>query len=125
MGSISTTASGPKAGGVTIGSTYIVWQEKLLRSDQCLMAVRYFTARLHKAANPEKQERQKIYLEALTTLSDLHIHYGYYVQKDMTCRKCSATWKTYEEKMTDVNIAVELLGDAHDDVFDTAIIYLW
>lgn len=29
---------------------------------------------------------------------------------------------SYEEKMTDVNIAVELLGDAQDDAFDTAII---
>ena len=96
--------------------------QKLLRSDQCLMTVRYFTARLHKAANPEKQERQKTYLNALTTLSDLHIHYGYYVQKDMTCRECNAIWKTYEEKMTDVNIAVELLGDAQNDAFDTAII---
>ena len=27
-----------------------------------------------------------------------------------------------EEKMTDVNIAVELLGDAQDDHFDTAVI---
>ena len=96
--------------------------EKLLHSHQCLMGVRYFTARLHKAANPKKQERQKIYLDALTTLSDLHIHYGYYLQKDRTCSQCGVTWKTYEEKMTDVNIAVELLGDAHDDVFDTAII---
>lgn len=96
--------------------------EKLLRPEQCLAAVRYFTARLYKGVDPEKQERQKIYLEALTTLSDLHIHYGYYLQKDRTCSQCGATWKTYEEKMTDVNIAVELLGDAHDDVFDTAII---
>ena len=44
------------------------------------------------------------------------------IQKDMTCRKCSATWKTYEEKMTDVNVAVELLGDAQDNRFDTAFI---
>ena len=28
------------------------------------------------------------------------------IQKDMTFRKCSATWKTYEEKMTDVNIVL-------------------
>ena len=27
-----------------------------------------------------------------------------------------------DEKMTVVNIAVELFGDAHDDLFDTAII---
>ena len=30
--------------------------------------------------------------------------------------------KTYEEKMADVNIAVEMLSDAYDDKFDTAIV---
>ena len=97
--------------------------EKLLRPDQCLAAVRYFTAKiLHQTDDPQKKRRQNTYLEALATLPDLHIHYGYYLQKDRTCSQCGATWQTYEEKMTDVNIAVELLGDAHDDVFDTAII---
>ena len=38
------------------------------------------------------------------------------------CSTCGTTWQTYEEKMTDVNIAVELLSDAYDDAFDTAIV---
>ena len=29
---------------------------------------------------------------------------------------------TYEEKMTDVNIAVSLLADAQDDIYDTAMV---
>ena len=40
----------------------------------------------------------------------------------ISCRNCGVIWETYEEKMTDVNIAVELLGDAQDDAFDTAIV---
>ena len=38
------------------------------------------------------------------------------------CKQCGATWPDYEEKMTDVNIAVQLLADAFEDRFDTAII---
>ena len=40
----------------------------------------------------------------------------------MTCRLCRATFRQPEEKMTDVNIAVQLLADAYEDRFDTALI---
>ena len=50
------------------------------------------------------------------------IHYGYYLARDRRCSQCGASWQTYEEKMTDVNIAAELLGDAQDDTFDTAVL---
>ena len=97
--------------------------ENLLRSGQSLVAVHYFTARVHPDPNdPGKSIRQDTFLDALTTLPDVHIHYGYYLPKKGSCAKCGATWRTYEEKMTDVNIAVELLGDAQDNTFDTAIV---
>ena len=35
---------------------------------------------------------------------------------------CGGQWMKAEEKMTDVNIAVEMLQDAHLDAFDDAII---
>ncbi len=95
----------------------------LLRPCQSLVAVRYFTARVSSQADdPDKPVRQNAYLEALVTLPDLHIHYGHHLPKSITCLNCGTTRTTYEEKMTDVNIAVELLGDAQDDAFDTAII---
>ena len=97
--------------------------ERLLLGNQTLARVRYFTARVRSTiSNPGKRERQNTYLEALETLPDLEIHYGRFISKEAHCRTCGATWTTYEEKMTDVNIAVELLGDAQDDAFDTAII---
>ena len=73
-------------------------------------------------ADPDKPSRQQAYLDALETLPDLRVHYGYFLQKRRSCAVCGAQWTTYEEKMTDVNIAVELLGDAQDDAFDTALI---
>ena len=95
--------------------------ENLLRPGQRLAGVRYFTARM---AGKERgrQRRQAVFLEALETLADVEIHYGHYLSKPRECRSCGARWMVYEEKMTDVNIAVRLLGDAQDDVFDTAIL---
>ena len=97
--------------------------ENLLRPGQTLAAVRYFSARVQQEpADPDKPSRQQAYLDALETLPDLRVHYGYFLPKRRSCAACGAQWTTYEEKMTDVNIAVELLGDAQDDAFDTAII---
>ncbi len=97
--------------------------QKLLRADQHLVAVRYFTAVVYpEPFDADKPRRQNTYLEALATLPDLHIHYGYHLAKRRRCSSCGAIEHTYEEKMTDVNIAVELLGDAQDDLFDTALV---
>ena len=97
--------------------------ENLLKPSQNLAIVRYFTSRISTdSASPDKDKRQAIYLEALQTLPDFQIHYGHYLPKRRKCATCGATWETHEEKMTDVNIAVQLLGDAQDDRFDTAII---
>ena len=97
--------------------------KKLLTPQQSLTAVRYFTARISSEPDDrDKPVRQNVYLEALATLPDLQVHYGYHVARKQRCPRCGATRQTYEEKMTDVNIAVELLGDAQDDVFDTAIV---
>ena len=97
--------------------------QNLLRAKQRLVMVRYFTAGvLPEPGDPDKPTRQNAYLEALATLPDLRVHYGYHVPKQQHCSSCGAIWQTYEEKMTDVNIAVELLGDAQDNAFDTAII---
>ena len=97
--------------------------ERLLRPGQTLASVKYFTARvIPDADSVDKARRQNIYLEVLETLPDLAIHYGYYSSKTRRCADCGATWQSYEEKMTDVNIAVELLSDAYEDAFDTAIV---
>ena len=97
--------------------------EKLLSPVQRLVGVRYFTASVFpEPGDPDKPKRQRTYTEALETLPDLYIHRGYFLPKVRVCNRCGASWQTYEEKMTDVNIAVELLGDAQDDAFDTAII---
>jgi hypothetical protein len=40
----------------------------------------------------------------------------------MTCRHCGNVWTSYEEKETDVNIAVGLVADAAASASDIALI---
>ena len=104
----------------------------LLRPGQDLVFTKYFTARISggMAADPPnkrramdaKRKRQSDFIEALGTLQDFQTYEGHYLAKPVTCRRCGSTWRTHEEKMTDVQIATELLVDAFDDMFDTALI---
>ena len=97
--------------------------ENLLRPNQDLVEVHYFTTKVFREPNnPGKFTRQRTFLHATELLQGVSIHYGYHLSKKMSCSVCGSTWQTYEEKMTDVNIATKLLGDAQDDVFDTAIV---
>ena len=95
----------------------------LLKPGQQLAGVRYFSARISASpGDPQKHLRQQTYLEAVETLPGVETIYGHYLSKPKTCLRCGASWQQNEEKMTDVNIAVRLLGDAMDDAFDTAMI---
>ena len=94
--------------------------QHLLRPGQRLDATKYFTAKVKYP--PGKQRRQNIFLEALGTLPDFHIYYGHFLADKIVCRKCGHTYTTHHEKMTDVNIAMELLTDAFQDSFDVALL---
>ena len=94
--------------------------ENLLGQNQQLLLTKYFTTRV---SEPEdKRLRQQKFLEALGTLPKVKFFYGKYVPDDITCRQCGHTYTTHHEKMTDVNIAVEMMTDAAKDTFDTAVL---
>lgn len=95
---------------------------RLLKRDQQLIATHYFTARIrNNGRNSAGAHRQTTYLEALAERG-IHTQEGQYLQKTRTCHRCGNTWPDYEEKMTDVNVAVQLLTDAFDDHFDSALV---
>ncbi|MDE0079140.1 MAG: NYN domain-containing protein [Chloroflexota bacterium] len=96
---------------------------RLLKSHQELEGIHYFTSRIqHHRNNKASMDRQAIYLHALNTLDSVSLHFGHYLQKPRHCLNCGATWMSHEEKMTDVNIATQLLADAYEDRFDTALL---
>lgn len=94
--------------------------QTLLKSNQRLVCSKYFTSRVSRPA--DKAHRQTTYIEALETIADCPIFFGHLLTNPRTCRSCGNVEQVPTEKMTDVNIAVELLTDAFQNRFDTAII---
>ena len=95
----------------------------LLKPGQRLMSTKYFTSRVSGTPqDPGKVKRQAIYLDALSAQPGIDIFYGQYLGKTSTCRNCGSSWRTYEEKMTDVNIAVQVMADFFLDKCDIGTI---
>lgn len=93
----------------------------LLLSGQTLTRVNYFTAAVRD--RPDSLRRQQKFWNALDVQCPLvHVHAGRFQKKRLNCRACGATWTSYEEKETDVGIAVALVEDASQHAFDTALI---
>lgn len=94
--------------------------KNLLKAGQELVITKYFTSRI--SSPPDKAKRQGTFIEALETLDNFNIYYGKYQANAKTCYKCGNIEAVPNEKMTDVNIAVEMLADAFQDSFDEAIL---
>jgi uncharacterized LabA/DUF88 family protein len=94
--------------------------QNLLKLNQRLVLTKYFTARI--ISPQDKQRRQSTYIEALETLSDFQIVPGKYQLNPRQCPICGFQDKVPNEKMTDVNIAVEILKDAYQNNFDVALL---
>lgn len=101
----------------------VALSKSLLKTEQVLEATKYFTSRISPTPqDPQQVNRQNAYLEALDEHCSVKAILGHYLPKSITCRHCSASWQTFEEKRTDVNIAIEMLADAQSNRFDTAIL---
>ena len=105
----------------------------LLRADQELIAVKYFSALVGSfAGDQSRSDRQRFYLEALQTNPKVEVKLGYFsthrvkmpAADDFEKGKISLVEviKT-EEKGTDVNLAVQMAVDAKDNKFDCAMLF--
>ena len=92
----------------------------ILETGSELADVKYFTARV--SFPEEKRKRQSAYLEALEIASSPTIIFGKYRPEAYFCQYCYQEGQIPKEKMTDVNIAVEMMTDAFQDRFDTALL---
>ena len=95
--------------------------QSVLREDQRLVEVKYFTAPVR--GDAAALQRQQAYWNALRAhCRKTDIHLGRFQKKTIKCRRCDKWFKTYEEKETDVSIAVALVEDAVRRRYDTALI---
>lgn len=85
-----------------------------------LVSTKYFTSRI--SGPPDKIRRQNLFLEANQATSNPQVILGQYFKAEFKCPSCAVVSRMPTEKMTDVNIATEMLGDAFQDLFDTALL---
>ena len=116
--------------------------QRVLGARNQITKVRYFTARVSGRLDPDAPLRQQLYLDALSSVRDIHIHYGSFLEKpkyaglvkpvlergkqnnDLIFRPwpdVAYVWKT-EEKGSDVNIATYLLLDAFQNSYEVAAV---
>jgi len=100
----------------------------ILQPPQTLEKIRYFTARVSaRAGDPDAPRRQQLYLNALSTLPCVEIHYGSFLSKKKW-RPLASDPTTFveildsEEKGSDVNLAVHIVNDAWANRFDVALV---
>lgn len=93
--------------------------ESILRDDESLVKVKYFSA--YATWMPDRFLRHKAYVAALRQ-EGIEFIQGQFKKKFPKCRTCGAKYQTYEEKETDVNIAIHLVRDTVLDEFDRAIV---
>lgn len=108
----------------------------LLRDDHELVSVKYFTSPVKTYPHDTSAlDRQKIYIQALTTLPNVEVIQGFY-RKDAVlmpvheeeCKTCPIAKNGFvkvvklEEKRTDVNIASSMLLDAFNNNADAFVL---
>jgi hypothetical protein len=90
--------------------------------------LKYFTARVKKTPrNPDAPGREEIYLRALRTFPEIEIIEGkfYSTKAHLPLESSPETYVTvrkYEEKGSDVNLAVHLLHDGWKDLYEAGFV---
>ncbi|MDO8544407.1 MAG: NYN domain-containing protein [Opitutaceae bacterium] len=82
---------------------------------EALIAVFFFTAL--PPWNEQKRARHQRLLEIYEDLGVIVVR-GMFKHTTATCRLCGQTYSTYDEKLTDINICLELLRMGSDDLAD-------
>ena len=82
---------------------------------QALEHVVYFSA--YATHRPGSMVRHRAYVSALEA-TGVECVMGRFKRNHVRCRSCRNQWDRYEEKETDVHIAVRIVDDAYSDSFD-------
>lgn len=97
---------------------------QFLEDDEVLGTVNYFTAR---PKNTGKVARQNILMGCNKAVNGdkIKFHYGKYQDKSIKCRAtdgCGREFMHWEEKQTDVNLAIKIVEDCHNNACDKIVL---
>ena len=93
----------------------------VLKSKETLVKVIYFSALV--SWDPNKEARHKLYIRALET-QGVEVVLGKFKRVTKTCRAdCKKQYQTFEEKETDINIAVRMMLEASKNTVDKILLF--
>jgi uncharacterized LabA/DUF88 family protein len=104
---------------------------RVLQRHHRVVSIKYFTAKVQgRPGDPNAPFRQSIYLQALSAhVPTLQITYGHFLQSTPTMMLAQPIGSTRfakvlktEEKGSDVNLALHVLNDAWQKLYDCAVI---
>jgi uncharacterized LabA/DUF88 family protein len=97
--------------------------ESVILSKDTITGVFYFTtyAMWKWNKDPGIRIRHTQYIKALRT-QQIDVIQGRFKWKEKRCPLCKGKYETHVEKRTDVNIALKVVGDAIENLYDRAVI---
>lgn len=93
--------------------------ESILRKDEVLREVKYFTA--YATWRPDSYSKHRSYVAALEARG-VNVILGQFKEKPRHCASCKHRWIGHEEKETDVQIAVHMVADAMSNLVDRVVL---
>src|SRR5664279_2305109 len=107
-----------------LGQPHLKWLDLWALSERLidpeneeLVRVTWCTATL--SDDVQKMLRHRAYKKAVQSVGVIPVM-GHFVNEEMECRACEATWLKPTEKQGDVNLAIHLIADAHQNHYDVA-----
>lgn len=86
------------------------------KNDEEVVSVKYFSALAH-IRGLASVKRHETYIAALKS-EGVECVLGRFKGQLRHCRNCGNNWKHPEEKETDVNIAIHMIADGYDNIYD-------
>ena len=101
-----------------------------LQPHHVIVRIKYFTALVSARDDPDRPNRQQLYLRALRTIPEVRIYFGKFQTHERRMpavvppgvKQTYATVSWTNEKGSDVNLATHLLSDAYEGRFAAAVV---
>jgi len=93
--------------------------QTVIGANDSISGILYFTTYVN--WKPDSVIRHKQYIKVLRS-TGVEVVFGRFLKKQIRCHVCGKYYHTREEKQTDVNIALRLVSDAINDLYDCAVI---
>ena len=101
---------------------YVKFFQNFTGNNQILQKVIYFAAPPPFDTQGSNQQNLLFRANKLINSSRFEVVKGQFYKKNLTCKICKSNYTVYEEKRTDVNIAVRLMGDCSLNNVDTLVL---